>query len=202
MESRTTAPGNKVSSLFQIKDSVVLILVLLCFNSLAGTQADYQAFSTYSACMCSVHHQNCRACVSVCASSNMAYLFWMLLCVNVMQLVTCDSPAGRLGLTVCYDLRFPEVYQTLTWTMGAKVLLVPSAFTKVTGGWMHACASVRASSTSEVRVRFWAPSGPGVPGFKCQPRGCDCALPEACCAATLEANNPACDACWHVDGAR
>lgn len=52
----------------------------------------------------------------------------------LLQLVVCDSPAGRLGLTVCYDLRFPEVYQTLTWVMGAKVLLVPSAFTKVTGG--------------------------------------------------------------------
>lgn len=49
------------------------------------------------------------------------------------QLVTCDSPAGRLGLSVCYDLRFPELYQTLTWHMGASVLLVPSAFTKVTG---------------------------------------------------------------------
>lgn len=34
---------------------------------------------------------------------------------------------------MCYDLRFPEVYQALTWAMGAKVLLVPSAFTKVTG---------------------------------------------------------------------
>jgi predicted amidohydrolase len=49
------------------------------------------------------------------------------------QLVVCNSPAGRLGLSVCYDLRFPEVYQTLTWGMGAEVLLVPSAFTKVTG---------------------------------------------------------------------
>eukprot|EP00879_Flechtneria_rotunda_P009520 GHRR01009964.1.p1 GENE.GHRR01009964.1~~GHRR01009964.1.p1 ORF type:complete len:253 (+),score=67.06 GHRR01009964.1:96-854(+) len=49
------------------------------------------------------------------------------------QLLICDSPAGRLGLTVCYDLRFPEVYQTLTWELGAQVLLVPSAFTKVTG---------------------------------------------------------------------
>ncbi|GBF91685.1 nitrilase [Raphidocelis subcapitata] len=49
------------------------------------------------------------------------------------KLVVCDSPAGVLGLTVCYDLRFPDMYQRLTWGMGAQVLLVPSAFTKVTG---------------------------------------------------------------------
>lgn len=49
------------------------------------------------------------------------------------QLVVCGSPAGVLGLTVCYDLRFPELYQKLTWEMGAQLLLVPSAFTKVTG---------------------------------------------------------------------
>ena len=50
-----------------------------------------------------------------------------------MQLVACDSPAGRLGLTVCYDLRFPEVYQRLAFEHGAEVMLVPSAFTKATG---------------------------------------------------------------------
>ena len=50
-----------------------------------------------------------------------------------VQLEACDSPAGRLGLTVCYDLRFPEVYQRLAFDMGARVLLVPSAFTKATG---------------------------------------------------------------------
>ena len=49
------------------------------------------------------------------------------------QLAVCDSPAGRLGLTVCYDLRFPEVYQRLAFEHGAEVLLVPSAFTKATG---------------------------------------------------------------------
>jgi predicted amidohydrolase len=37
-----------------------------------------------------------------------------------------------LGLTVCYDLRFPELYRTLA-VEGARVLLVPAAFTKVTG---------------------------------------------------------------------
>lgn len=35
--------------------------------------------------------------------------------------VVCDSPVGKLGLTVCYDLRFPELYQRLTWDMGAQV---------------------------------------------------------------------------------
>jgi predicted amidohydrolase len=56
-----------------------------------------------------------------------------VMCAAGLQLVACDSPLGRLGLTVCYDLRFPEVYQRLAFDMGAQVLLVPSAFTKVTG---------------------------------------------------------------------
>ncbi|MED6184965.1 Deaminated glutathione amidase, chloroplastic/cytosolic [Stylosanthes scabra] len=49
------------------------------------------------------------------------------------DVVAVDSPIGRLGLTVCYDLRFPEIYQLLRFQHGAQVLLVPSAFTKVTG---------------------------------------------------------------------
>ena len=39
---------------------------------------------------------------------------------------------GRLGLTVCYDLRFPELYRLLA-VEGARVVTVPAAFTKVTG---------------------------------------------------------------------
>lgn len=49
--------------------------------------------------------------------------------------MACDCPAGRLGLSVCYDLRFPEVYQRLAHELGAQILLVPSAFTVATGGW-------------------------------------------------------------------
>ncbi|KAG6734631.1 hypothetical protein I3842_01G280700 [Carya illinoinensis] len=49
------------------------------------------------------------------------------------DVVAVDSPIGRLGLTVCYDLRFPELYQQLRFQHDAQVLLVPSAFTKVTG---------------------------------------------------------------------
>jgi predicted amidohydrolase len=49
------------------------------------------------------------------------------------KIVSVDSPVGRLGLTVCYDLRFPKIYQQLRFEQKAQVLLVPSAFTKVTG---------------------------------------------------------------------
>lgn len=49
------------------------------------------------------------------------------------ELIACDSPVGRLGITTCYDLRFPEMYTELTSTMGAQILLVPSAFTIPTG---------------------------------------------------------------------
>lgn len=48
-------------------------------------------------------------------------------------LTTCDTPVGRLGLSVCYDLRFPAVYQRLAFELGAEILLVPSAFTVATG---------------------------------------------------------------------
>jgi predicted amidohydrolase len=49
------------------------------------------------------------------------------------EVVACDSPAGRLGLSTCYDLRFPALYQRLAFELGAQVLLVPSAFTVATG---------------------------------------------------------------------
>lgn len=43
-----------------------------------------------------------------------------------------DTPAGRLGLSVCYDVRFPEVFRRLS-AAGAQWLCVPSAFTAPTG---------------------------------------------------------------------
>lgn len=48
------------------------------------------------------------------------------------RVVTVDTPWARLGLSVCYDLRFPDLYRALT-NAGATVLLVPSAFTVPTG---------------------------------------------------------------------
>jgi nitrilase len=46
--------------------------------------------------------------------------------------VVVDTPAGRLGLSVCYDVRFPELYRALA-AAGAELLCVPAAFTVKTG---------------------------------------------------------------------
>jgi predicted amidohydrolase len=43
-----------------------------------------------------------------------------------------DTPVGRLGLTICYDLRFPELFQRLS-EAGADLISVPAAFTVPTG---------------------------------------------------------------------
>jgi deaminated glutathione amidase len=48
------------------------------------------------------------------------------------ELVVVDTPIGKVGLTVCYDLRFAELYQKLLYK-GAELFTVPSAFTAVTG---------------------------------------------------------------------
>lgn len=49
------------------------------------------------------------------------------------DLVVVDIDGARVGLSICYDVRFPELYRTLVKEMGAEVLLVPAAFTAHTG---------------------------------------------------------------------
>ncbi len=46
--------------------------------------------------------------------------------------VAVDTPAGRLGMSICYDIRFPDLYRALTGA-GATLLSVPAAFTVPTG---------------------------------------------------------------------
>ncbi len=43
-----------------------------------------------------------------------------------------NTPLANIGLTVCFDIRFPALYQTLN-ALGAEIITVPSAFTRVTG---------------------------------------------------------------------
>lgn len=46
--------------------------------------------------------------------------------------VLVDTPAGRIGLSICYDLRFPELFRHYAQA-GAEILSIPSAFTQTTG---------------------------------------------------------------------
>jgi predicted amidohydrolase len=48
------------------------------------------------------------------------------------KVVVAPTPLGRIGLTVCYDLRFPELYRKLA-SLGAEVITIPAAFTLFTG---------------------------------------------------------------------
>jgi predicted amidohydrolase len=48
------------------------------------------------------------------------------------RVVVADTPWGKIGLTVCYDLRFPYLYRALAHA-GASFITVPAAFTRVTG---------------------------------------------------------------------
>jgi predicted amidohydrolase len=61
--------------------------------------------------------------------------------------VVCDLPWGRIGLTICYDLRFPALYRALA-EAGASFLTVPSAFTRKTGeAHWHVLLRARAVET-------------------------------------------------------
>jgi nitrilase len=46
--------------------------------------------------------------------------------------VLLDTPCGKMGLSVCFDIRFPELYREL-YAQGAELFVVPSAFTVPTG---------------------------------------------------------------------
>jgi deaminated glutathione amidase len=60
------------------------------------------------------------------------------------EAVTADLPWGRLGLTVCYDIRFPQLYRALAQA-GAFAFTIPAAFTETTGkAHWHVLARARA----------------------------------------------------------
>ncbi len=63
------------------------------------------------------------------------------------QAVTVETPFGGVGLSICYDLRFAQLYRALAQG-GARILLVPAAFTRTTGrAHWHVLLRARAIET-------------------------------------------------------
>jgi deaminated glutathione amidase len=85
------------------------------------------------------------------------------------QLVTHEAEFGRVGMSICYDLRFPELYRGLM-ALGSEILLVPSAFTAVTGD-AHWEVLLRARAIEDqcfvVAPAQWGPWGPPEDGRRC-----------------------------------
>lgn len=68
------------------------------------------------------------------------------------EAVLADAPFGRLGLTICYDVRFAYLYRLLAQA-GAEILTVPAAFTQVTGeAHWHVLLRARAIETGSFVV--------------------------------------------------
>jgi predicted amidohydrolase len=66
--------------------------------------------------------------------------------------VVAETPFGGIGLSVCYDLRFPQLYRALA-RAGAAILLVPAAFTRTTGrAHWHVLLRARAIETGSYVV--------------------------------------------------
>ncbi len=80
------------------------------------------------------------------------------------DVVTAATPLGAIGLSICYDLRFPELYRRLTFA-GAQIISVPSAFTFPTGE-AHWETLIRARAIeNQAYVIAPAQFGPNIYGY-------------------------------------
>lgn len=71
------------------------------------------------------------------------------------QVVVVDSPFGRIGLAICYDLRFPELFRAMS---NVDIIVLPSAFTATTGK-MHWETLVRARAIENLTYVIAAAQG-------------------------------------------
>ena len=73
------------------------------------------------------------------------------------KVVVVDTPFGRLGLAVCYDLRFPELFRAMV-EQGMEICVLPSAFTSLTGK-VHWESLLRARSIENLSFIIAADQG-------------------------------------------
>lgn len=89
--------------------------VTLCFDAKGNRVARYDKIHLFDV-IAAPNEQYCESCVYQAGD----------------QVVVIDSPFGRLGLAICYDLRFPELFRSLQ-QQDVEIICVPSAFTATTG---------------------------------------------------------------------
>lgn len=87
----------------------------LVYNADGENIAEYDKIHLFDA---NLSHQECYAESSVTMPGD--------------TIVVIDTPIGRIGLSVCYDIRFPELFREM-FRRGAQILMVPAAFTVTTG---------------------------------------------------------------------
>ena len=98
-----------------------------------------------------------------------------------------ETPIGRVGLTICFDLRYPELYQHLR-AQGAEVIFVPSSFTAPTGA-AHWDTLLRARAV-ENQVFIAAPAQWGVHNSKFTSHGHTALVNPWGSTTALAANQP------------
>ncbi|MEY0024116.1 deaminated glutathione amidase [Providencia rettgeri] len=79
------------------------------------------------------------------------------------HITVVDTPVGRLGMTICYDLRFPGLFQALR-EQGAEIISVPAAFTRYTG--QAHCEPLLRARAIENQCYILAPAQVGVHGTR------------------------------------
>ena len=73
--------------------------------------------------------------------------------IQTVQCAAVNCDAVTVGLSTCYDVRFPQMYQTLR-DLGASLILVPSAFTVATGTQSYVLAAAQAGIHNEKRTSY------------------------------------------------
>jgi predicted amidohydrolase len=90
------------------------------------------------------------------------------MCLQGSTVTVVDTPFGRIGVGICYDLRFAEYALIAAQSQGARMLIYPGAFNTVTGPlYWELLQRARAVGTS-FRHRF----GSAAPDLTCPPLHC------------------------------
>ena len=101
--------------------------MLTLLEILKGSQGFTPSQSILALPTCIINHCSCRFVINKKETHQESKTF-----IKGNKIVVANSPWGKFGLTICYDIRFPLLYRKLV-KLGCKFVLVPAAFTVPTG---------------------------------------------------------------------